>query len=182
MYMLAPGPRQLTADAAPAMAASNNNRPLLPCSLRSGGLVLPFAHNGFLVGLLVVERCLEEGEPMAAGSGAAAATGTATGAAAAAAGSSGSGSSSNGSSGSSSGSGAGPSPAPAAAAAGSSTPSSNGAGAMPQPPACLLFRSAEVQLLKQTAAVLALADEATECAAVKHPMSRGILGRWGVEY
>lgn len=28
---------------------------------------------------------------------------------------------------------------------------------MPQPPACLLFRSAEVQLLKQTAAVLALA-------------------------
>ena len=32
------------------------------------------------------------------------------------------------------------------------------------------------------AAVLALAEEATECVAVKHPMSRGILGRWGVEY
>lgn len=32
------------------------------------------------------------------------------------------------------------------------------------------------------ASVLALADEATECAVVKHPMSRGILGRWGVEY
>ena len=32
------------------------------------------------------------------------------------------------------------------------------------------------------AAVLALAEEATECAVVKHPMSRGILGRWGVEY
>ena len=31
-------------------------------------------------------------------------------------------------------------------------------------------------------ATRALADEATECAAVKHPMSRGILGRWGVEY
>jgi len=121
----------------------------------SGGLVLPFAHNGFLVGLLVVERCLEEGEPMGAANGAAA--GTATGAAAAAAAAAGGESSSSANS-SSNGS-AGPSPAPAAAAVagGSSTPSSNGAGAMPQPPACLLFRSAEVQLLKQTAAVLALA-------------------------
>lgn len=60
----------------------------------------------------------------------------------------------------------------------------------------LLAASPVVEWLRQTAAnvrlvltgrdmpamVLALADEATECAAVKHPMSRGILGRWGVEY
>ena len=31
-------------------------------------------------------------------------------------------------------------------------------------------------------ALLALADEATECEMVKHPISQGIFGRWGVEY
>jgi cob(I)alamin adenosyltransferase len=27
-----------------------------------------------------------------------------------------------------------------------------------------------------------IADEATECVMVKHPIQRGIFGRWGVEY
>ena len=31
-------------------------------------------------------------------------------------------------------------------------------------------------------ALLVLADEATECDMVKHPISQGIFGRWGVEY
>ena len=31
-------------------------------------------------------------------------------------------------------------------------------------------------------ALLALADEATECEMVKHPILQGIFGRWGVEY
>lgn len=31
-------------------------------------------------------------------------------------------------------------------------------------------------------ALIALADEATECVMVKHPIQRGIMGRWGVEY
>ena len=74
----------------------------------SGGLVLPLSHNGFLVGLLVVERCLEEEEEQQQ--------------------------------------------QPAAAAGGAAA----GAG-MPPPTTCLLLRSAELQLLKQTAAVLALA-------------------------
>ncbi len=30
--------------------------------------------------------------------------------------------------------------------------------------------------------LIELADEATECVMVKHPIQRGILGRWGVEY
>ena len=30
--------------------------------------------------------------------------------------------------------------------------------------------------------LIALADEATECEMVKHPISQGIFGRWGVEY
>lgn len=32
------------------------------------------------------------------------------------------------------------------------------------------------------AALVAMADEATECEMVKHPMAQGIFGRWGVEY
>lgn len=99
----------------------------------SGGLVLPLSHNAFLVGLLVVERCLDESSPLApqpanAGSGV---SGAAAAAAAAAAG----------------------------AAAGSSSSGSSGAaaGGMPPPPASLLFRTAELQVLKQTAAVLSLA-------------------------
>lgn len=106
----------------------------------SGGLVLPLASNGFLVGLLVVERCSEEGEaapttaeavgeelPGQAAAGAAAPAAAAGGAA-----------------------------ATAADAAGSNGGGSR-RGAMPQPSACLLFRSTELQLIKQTAAVLALA-------------------------
>jgi cob(I)alamin adenosyltransferase len=30
--------------------------------------------------------------------------------------------------------------------------------------------------------LIALADEATECEMVKHPIAQGIFGRWGVEY
>ena len=30
--------------------------------------------------------------------------------------------------------------------------------------------------------LIAMADEATECEMVKHPISQGIFGRWGVEY
>lgn len=98
----------------------------------SGGLVLPLAHNAFLVGLLVVERCLDDGSPLApppAGD-----TGSSVAGAAAA----------------------------AAAAAGTEAGSGSGGGGasaagMPPPPACLLFRTAELQVLKQTAAVLSLA-------------------------
>jgi hypothetical protein len=80
----------------------------------SGGLVLPLAHAGFLVGLLVVERCAA-GEQQPQGM-----------------------------------------PARQAGAVGNSKADTGGGdgGAVP---ACLLFRSAELQLLKQTAAVLALA-------------------------
>lgn len=107
----------------------------------SGGLVLPLAHNGFLVGLLVVERCLDEDsllglsalDPAAAAARAAAA---ADARAAEAAG------------------GRGRGGAQQAAAAGGGEEQAPG---MPQPPACLLFRTGEVQLLKQTAGVLALA-------------------------
>lgn len=109
--------------------------------------MLPLAHNGFLVGLLVVERCLEEEDALASVSSSAAAGSAVEAAAAAGASSSGSG-----------GNGAtGPSAATATAPGGGGASSNGGAAAMPQPPACLLFRSAEVQLLKQTAAVLALA-------------------------
>ncbi|PRW56641.1 hypothetical protein C2E21_4621 [Chlorella sorokiniana] len=114
----------------------------------SGGLVLPLAHNGFLVGLLVVERCLEEGETLAATSTSAAA-GPGAGAAAAGGGSGSASSSSSSCNGASSSAGS--------AAADSSAASNGSAAAMPQPPACLLFRSAELQLLKQTAAICSLA-------------------------
>lgn len=100
----------------------------------SGGLVLPLAHNGFLVGLLVVEHGFEDGSPLA---GAAAADAAATAARAAAA----------------AGAAAGARAAGDAASGGSGST----APGMPQPPTCLLFRSAELQHLKQTAAVLSLA-------------------------
>ena len=101
----------------------------------SGGLVLPLAHNGFLVGLLVVERCADEDPAGPAAAGAVAGPSPAGSEAAAAA--------------------AGADAAAGEAGTGSS--SSSGAGRMPPPPACLLFRSAELQLLKQTAGVLSLA-------------------------
>lgn len=109
----------------------------------SGGLVLPLASNGFLVGLLVVERCSEEGEAAPAAANAAE-EGAVLAAAGAAAG--------QGVGGAAAGAGGA---ADAAGAAGSGGGGSR--GAMPPPPACLLFRSSELQLIKQTAAVLALA-------------------------
>ncbi|KAL4443615.1 hypothetical protein ABPG75_011352 [Micractinium tetrahymenae] len=103
----------------------------------SGGLVLPLASNGFLVGLLVVERCSEEGEAAPTSAAVIEDVGAEQAPAQAAAGPAAGG--------------------PAPEAAGAASGGSGGRGGMPPPPACLLFRSAELQLIKQTAAVLALA-------------------------
>ena len=48
-------------------------------------------------------------------------------------------------------------------------------GAMPKVRLVLTGRNMPPRLI-------ALADEATECEMVKHPISQGIFGRWGVEY
>ena len=112
-------------------AVTGSLAPLLPSPPQvivlpdSGGLVLPLTHNGFLVGLLVVERCTEEDdedEEMGSGAASSSMMGSANGG------------------------------AQAGGAAGGEGPAR-----MPPAPACLLFRSAELQLLKQTAAVLAMA-------------------------
>lgn len=107
----------------------------------SGGLVLPLASSGFLVGLLVVERCsAEEGEAAHAAGTAVdeQGAGQAAGGLAADAGTGGVG-------------------ADDAGASAGGSEAGGARGAMPPPPACLLFRPSEVQLVKQTAAVLALA-------------------------
>ncbi|KAL4858504.1 hypothetical protein ACK3TF_001471 [Chlorella vulgaris] len=104
----------------------------------SGGLVLPLASNGFLVGLLVVERYLEtEQQQLAQGppsAGAAAAAPASRGVTAV------------------------PGTAGIAGAAGHTFDTASSVGsAMVTPPTGLLFRSAELQLLKQSAAVLSMA-------------------------
>jgi hypothetical protein len=102
----------------------------------SGGLVLPLASNGFLVGLLVVERYLETEQqqlaqgPLSAGAAAAASQEVT----------------------------AVPGTAGIAGAAGHTFDTASSVGsAMVTPPTGLLFRSAELQLLKQSAAVLSMA-------------------------